>query len=104
MSQWYSLNVGDRIEALNNISPIKDVFWHTYQLKKCPDNMGIFSKYDEELNIVSVLFPPTAEQAASMVGAKKCATPNKEDISMIAGSQPCLDILYPNTHDPKQHQ
>jgi len=99
MNQWYSLDVGDRVEALSKLEHIKNVFWHTYQEKQCPDNMGIFSRYDEDSDIVSAIFPPTAEQAANLVGAKKCKAPHRGDIELIAGSQPCLDILYQNTNE-----
>ncbi|MEA2096951.1 MAG: hypothetical protein U9P73_09705 [Candidatus Cloacimonadota bacterium] len=99
MNQWYSLDVGNRIEALKKIEHVKDIFWRTYQEKLCPDNMGIFTKYNEESDIVSVLFPPTAEQAANMAGAIKCKTPHREDLSPVAGSQPCLDILYQNKNE-----
>lgn len=96
MSTWYKLDLGDGVEAYEPTRKIQEAFWPFFLAAGQPENMGVFSKYDLEANMVTAYFPPTSKDLALTLNAQECEKPSSERICFMVGSGYCFDIYFPN--------
>ena len=97
MTQWYSKDLGDGIDANSPTKAIQNAFHPLFAAAGCPINMAVFSRYDLEKNVVTAYFSPGASALANMFGAIPCEKPKKENgLSLSAGDQRCLELFYPS--------
>ncbi len=61
---WYSVDLGDGVEAFHPSNEIQDAFFLAYTIPNPLKNMAAFSRYDLETNVVTVYFTPNAETAS----------------------------------------
>lgn len=92
MSNWYSLVVGDGINAYAPTRAIKDAFWLLHLACSSPPDMGVYSRYDSRQNEVTIYFTPSCKQLAEQFGARECIEPSFAGLSFIAGPHSCLAI------------
>lgn len=69
---WYSLELGDGIEANAPTRQLLEFFPAYFLEAGQPEDMGIFSRYDLERNIVTAYFTPSAARLAEQFGATPC--------------------------------
>lgn len=96
MSTWYSLDLGDGMEAFGPTIEIKKAFWPLFTAAGQPENMGVFSKYDLEANMVTAYFPPITKTLARIFNAKECDKPSSNGIAFMVGAGHCLEIYFPD--------
>ena len=97
MTQWYSKDLGDGIDANAPSSQIQEAFRPLFAATGQPTDMAVFSWYDLEKNMVTVYFSPGASALAKMFGATPCEKPKKEGrLSLLVGDQRCLELFYPS--------
>ncbi|MFH1217965.1 MAG: hypothetical protein V1706_15845 [Pseudomonadota bacterium] len=92
MDKWYSLELGDRVESFSMTTKIQELFWPTHIACGSPKDMGAYSKYDPETDIVTAYFTPSAKPLADMFGANQCEQPSRDSLRFIAGPGSCLSI------------
>lgn len=98
MDTWYSLNLGDGIEAYEPSKNIRDVFFPIFAAAGGRNDMVVFSREDPETNIITVYFSPSAHEVAALFGATPCEKPSRDDRLIIhVGDVRAWDILYPGT-------
>lgn len=96
MTQWYSKELGDGIDALTPSNKIQEAFIPLFASAGQPLDMAVFSRYDHERNMVTVYFAPGASALAAMFGATPCEKPRKEGrLSLLVGNYGCVDLLFP---------
>ena len=91
MNKWHSLDIGDGIEAYVPSGKIQEAFWPIYQACGSLKDMGVYSRYDLEKNIVTVYFTPSTQQLAEAFGATECEQPSSDRLSFLVGPGACLD-------------
>ncbi len=91
MSKWHSLDLGDGTEASKPTEKIQEAFWPIYQANCSPEDMGVYSRYDLEKNMVTVYFTPSASQLAEIFKAKECEEPLNIRLSFVVGPASCLN-------------
>lgn len=97
MTQWYSKDLGDGIDANAPSGQIQDAFLPLFAAAGQPTDMAVFSRYDLEKNIVTVYFSPGASALAKMFCATPCEKPKKEGrLSLLVGDQRCLKLFFPS--------
>lgn len=96
MTQWYSKNLGDGVDAIAPSNQIQQAFLPVFAAAGQPTDMAVFSRYDLQKNIVTVYFSPGASALAKMYGAIPCEKPKKENgLGLLVGDQRCLQLFYP---------
>ena len=57
MSTWYSVDLGDGVEAYNPTEQIQKVFTPIFAASGCQEDMAVFSSYDlVPCNIISFVY------------------------------------------------
>ena len=98
MKKWYFLELGDGVEAYNPTTKIQEAFWPVYIACGSPKDMGIYSRYDLKVNIVTVYFTPSAKLLAETFNAKECDEPLSDGLGFIVGPVSCLEIWPVGKH------
>jgi len=98
MSTWFSIELGDGVQAYEPSTKILEEFMPAYIAAGQPYDLAVFSKYDLSKNMVTVYFTPAAEDMANSFGATACDKPTIEKLSLLAGDQRALGIHFPETH------
>ncbi len=96
MSTWYSVDLGDGVEAFDPTSKIEEVFFSLFAVAGCPKDMAVFSKYPTETNIVTVYFTPSAHLVAKLFNAAPCEKPSTDGIGLLAGDANALTVFFPD--------
>lgn len=96
MGTWFSVELGDGIQAYRPSNQIQKAFIPIFVAANCPKDMAVFSRYDLKQNIVTAYFTPSAYTIAKMFNATPCEKPSQEDLSLLVGDVRCLDIFYPS--------
>ncbi|MDP2024849.1 hypothetical protein [Sulfuriferula sp.] len=97
MTQWYSKDLGDGIDANTPSHLIQEAFLPLFAAAGQPIDMAVFSRYDLEKNIVTAYFSPGAAALAKMFGAQACEKPKRENsLRLLVGDQQCLQFFYPS--------
>ncbi len=98
MDTWYSLNLGDGIEAYQPLTKIKEAFWLFFTAAGGPHDMVVLSREDPETNIITAYFSPHAHETARLFNAIPCKKPSKDDRLIIhVGDVRAWNIFYPGT-------
>jgi hypothetical protein len=92
MSKWHSVELGDGIEAFEPTMNIQKAFWPMHIALGSPADMGVYSKYDRDRNMVTAHFTPSAASLARIFKATECKEPSSDGLKFIAGPGSCLDI------------
>jgi hypothetical protein len=96
MTQWFSKELGNGVEANAPSTQIQQAFVPLFAVHGHPIDMAVFSRHDLEKNIVTAYFSPGAEDLAKVFNAKKCEKPKKEgNLSLLVGDQRCIELFYP---------
>lgn len=92
---WYSLALGDGVDALAPTHKIQDAYMAWALTTKLPGDCAVFSFYDLRANVVTTYFSPSAAPLAVAFGAKPCASPeNREGFGMLVGSADAWELLF----------
>lgn len=95
MNTWYSVDLGDGVEAFLQSKKILDAFFLAFAIPGHPENMAAFSRYDLEANMVTEYFTPAAHSIAKMFNATPCKKPSSDDLSLHAGEWGCWQTFFP---------
>lgn len=97
MTQWYSKDLGDGIDANAPSGQIQEAFLPLFAAAGQPTDMAVFSRYDLKKNVVTVYFAPGAAALAKIFDAKPCEKPKNEGrLSLLVGDQRCFELFYPS--------
>lgn len=95
MNTWYSVNLGDGVEAFVPTGKIQESFMAAYIANGgTTNNMGAFSRYDLETNIVTVYFTPAANLIAKMFQAVPCDKPSIKNLGLLVGDASMWDTFF----------
>ena len=87
MNTWFSINLGNGLNALKPTQKIRKTIETALLLgAETPQNVSVFSKYDLRRQIITVYFTPGAIEYAKLFGAKPCKKPLSKDIDLLVGS------------------
>ncbi len=96
MSSWYSLDLGDGVEAFAPTHRIQEIFQAFFRAAGLPTDMALFSRYDLGTNVVTVYVPPRAKSLALAIDAKPCERPSREGLSLLLGHADAWSVLFPD--------
>jgi len=97
MTQWYSKDLGDGIDANAPSGRIRETFLPLFAAAGCPIDMAVFSHYDLETNMVTAYFSPGASVLAKTFGASPCEKPKKvKGFGLLVGDQRSVEFFYPS--------
>ena len=97
MTQWYSKDLGDGIDANAPSGQIQEAFPPLFAAAGAPLDMAVFSHYDLEKNVVTVYFSPGASVLAKTFGAAPCEKPKKvKGFGLLVGEQRSVEFFYPS--------
>ncbi len=86
MDTWYSVELGDEVEAFAPTGKIMDAFMAAYVANGGKKNdMAAFSRYDLETNVVTMYFTPPAQLIAKIFNASPCEKPTIDSLGLIVG-------------------
>ena len=95
MDTWYSVNLGDGVEAFAPTTKIQETLMAAYLANGgVTNNMGAFSRYDLETNIVTMYFTPTANLIAKEFNAAPCEKPSIQNLGLIVGDASMWDTFF----------
>jgi len=97
MSQWYSKDLGDGVQAFTPTTQIQEAFIPAFAAAGQPIDMAVFSRYDLEANFVTVYFSPTTASLAKNFNATPCKKPSFERLGLLVGDQRSVGVLFPET-------
>jgi hypothetical protein len=94
---WWSLNLGDGILAAGIGEQIRDEFCRVHAAAGSPASMAVLiGRIEGDLHCqVIAYFSPACGQLALQAGAKPCARPNRAGVELLAGSEDCWQLLFP---------
>jgi hypothetical protein len=95
MDTWFSVELGDGIQAYEPSNKIQDVFIPIFTAAQYPIDMAVFSRYDLEQNIVTAYFSPSAFEVAKIFKAKPCEKPSRDGLALLIGDVRVWGIHYP---------
>ena len=103
MSTWFSLEIGDGVEALSPTRKIQDAFLVSFAAAGQPKDMAVFSASrwartaeGRSTKLVTAYFSPSAALLAKLFGAVACSKPSSEGISLLVGPQETLNDFFPD--------
>lgn len=102
MSEWYSKELGDGVQAFAPTMQILEAFLPASVTAGQPIYMAIFSRYDLETNIITVYFSPAAASLAKIFNATPCKKPSFERLGLLVGDQQSVGVLFPETQNSSQ--
>lgn len=95
---WYSLDLGDGVEANVPSQRIQEAWQAAYIAHGgLPHDAAVFSRYDHDANVVTAYFSPAASHLAESFGAAPCDPPKMdgEPLALLVGDQRAPDLLFP---------
>ena len=96
MNQWFSVEIGDGIQAYGPSHQIQEAWLPLFVAAGQPTNMAVFSRYDTDKNIVTVYFSPGASALASIFKAIPCEKPKKENrLGLLVGDARSWQLFFP---------
>ncbi|WP_043110146.1 hypothetical protein [Polycyclovorans algicola] len=103
MSTWFSLEMGDGVEAFGPTGKIQEAFMPVYIAAGQPQDMAVFSssRWGEtpdgrSTKLHTVYFSPAAALLAKSFGAIPCAKPSPIGIGLLVGPQEALFSFFPD--------
>lgn len=103
MSTWFSLELGDGVEALAPTGKIQEAFMPAFIAAGQPEDMAIFSSSrwartaeGRSTKLITAYFSPSASSLAKAFGAVACAKPSSEGMGLLAGPQKTLNSFFPD--------
>lgn len=86
MTQWYSKELGDGVDAFVPRHEILQAHQAFTLANRGTGGAAVFSRYDAETNVVTVYFSPAAEVLALQFDASSCDKPVPGDgLQLLAG-------------------
>ncbi|MDH5326169.1 MAG: hypothetical protein OEZ68_16290 [Gammaproteobacteria bacterium] len=96
MPTWYSVDLGDGIDAFAPSKKIKQEFYSLFERSGKPNNMAVFSRYDLKSNCFTVYFSPLTAELAVEFSATPCDKPEfSNNLSLLAGHNRSISELFP---------
>jgi hypothetical protein len=98
MNDWFSLNLGDGVQADEPSELIKDSYQAAFISSGGPIDMAVFNKRNqgEKRNLITAYFTPSSSSLANTFGATPCEKPTSDDLSLLVGNQAAWDIHFPS--------
>lgn len=87
---WFVKNLGDAMLATDALHEAQALFSKRYQRDGAPTDMAIFSRHESEGRLhceLKLYFSPASINVAQALGARPCGKPDKNDLSLLAGSK-----------------
>jgi len=98
MGSWRVKNLGDAMLAFEQQASIEQRFASGFAEAGSPTDMAAFIRHESEGRLhcdVKVYFSPKAETFAQEVNAQPCPKPSPDGLSLLAGSEDCWRLLFP---------
>ncbi len=94
---WLRIVLGDPLLAIDKPEQIKAGVDTAFDEAGEPDDMAVFTRYESgglhcEL---CLYFTPAAASVARALNATPCKAPEPDGLSLLAGSQRALRLLFP---------
>ena len=99
METWYSLEVGDGIEAYRPTGKIEKLFVPFFISSGSPKDMAVFESSQSDalgLKTYTIYFTPSTEKVAKALGATPCPKPTLTHVARLGGAPDALDIFFPD--------
>lgn len=98
MNDWFSLDLGDQIDAYEPCHRILDAYSLAYVASGAPADMAVFNQRTREKKTrIIAYFTPSASRLAQAFGATSCEKPtSSDDMVLLVGSQVAWDIHFPS--------
>ena len=98
MKMWFAVNLGDALLAGESLALVKSVFNSEYEKANESKEMAVFTRHESEGRLqceVKVYLTPASIIVAEAVGATPCIKPSADGLSMLAGSEACWSVFFP---------
>ena len=98
MMTWFSKNLGDGVLAQQPLDELEESFLSAYAMADCPEDMAVFLRHESEGRLhceVMVYLSPASEAVAREVDAEPCVKPSPAGLGLLAGSEECWLMLFP---------
>ena len=98
MSVWFTKNLGDAMLASEPLGHIEELFLSVYGQANSPKEVAVFIRHESEGRLhceVKAYFSPASVVVARAVDADPCERPTLFGLSLLAGSEDSLLILFP---------
>jgi len=93
---WFSKDVGDGIQASEPTSRLHEAFMALAISGNTSPDIGVFSRYDLQANIVTWYFSPEASSLAATFGATSCEKPEpQEGFGLLVGNARSWEAHFP---------
>ena len=97
MNTWFCKQLGDGILAHATLAQMRESFLPRFAAAGNPASMAVFTRSDSEGHLhceVTAYFSPDAASVAQIFDARRCATPQREGLSLLAGDPRCWAMLF----------
>ena len=97
-SLWHSLPLGDGIMAQEPLEEIRQAFLAIFEQTGNPLDMAVFTRLESEGRLhceVIAYFSPATSGLANEFDAEPCERPARGGLGLLAGSDMCWPILFP---------
>ena len=98
MGSWRVKNLGDAMLAFDQQASIEERLVSGFAEAGSPTDMAAFIRHESEGRLhcdVKLYFSPKAETFAQEVNAQPCPKPSPDGLSLLAGSEDCWRLLFP---------
>lgn len=95
---WYVLNLGDAMLATEQEEQIREQLERVYPESCASDSFAAYTRHEADGRLhceVKIYFSPTASEIAKSFNARRCSQPSHIGLSLLAGSETALEILFP---------
>ena len=99
-SIWYSLSLGDGMMASVPSEEIREAFLPIFKKEGNPLDMAVFTRLESEGRLhceVIAYFSPATSGLANEFDAEPCERPARGGLGLLAGSDICWPILFPES-------
>ena len=95
MSSWYSLDLGDGVEAAAPSLRVQEIFENFFSANGLPKDMAVFIEYNLDNHTTTLYVSPAAKSVALAIGASRCEKPSPEQLTMLHGRQDGWPVIFP---------
>lgn len=98
MEGWFYKDLGDAMLAGEALDQIDRLFQSSGSSVRRPGTLAVFVRHCSEGRLhcrVEVFFPPPAAALAEAVGARPCARPSADNLSLLVGPEGAWSQFFP---------
>ena len=95
MDSWYSVNLGNAINAEPTIDKIQKMFTPLFAKSGSPIDMAVFYLQDSTSNDITIYFTPKTHVLAKAFNATSCQKPQyHKKLGLLVGSQSAVKHFF----------